>query len=386
MLPLSEFQFAFCSIATFAATLGYACARKHSRPIIPDSDMEAGMALCAEKAASSAASLQESPSLKRKLVEDADQESVSDRPQKRSKTPPGEEHLNLDCTPVIATEEPPEALVPVHVAQVDEEPIADAIEQTEPLAVISQEHLPSPKDVAPATTAPVEEPSSPKPYSSAFAAFATANSHYAVSASTASSSLQTPIWRRSTSPAKSNDIDSDSSSETLVGASPRPKSNAIEESRQNSSIITTLNKPEGFQVTGEEDETVEAELKGVRLFTKRGAKDFTDMYGHIKILSNAQSLKDRLLFRRDPLGQVSMNVSLLPTVRCAYDAEDNVLRIILKEQAGLEGRQAESVVIYALKPGRAPKADFRAFAESLLANEHLKSVSAAARAASTTES
>ena len=37
--------------------------------------------------------------------------------------------------------------------------------------------------------------------------------------------------------------------------------------------------------TGEEDETVEAEVKGVKLFLKRGRKEFTDgMYGHIKIL------------------------------------------------------------------------------------------------------
>jgi hypothetical protein len=39
-------------------------------------------------------------------------------------------------------------------------------------------------------------------------------------------------------------------------------------------------------MTGEEDETVVAELKGVKLFIKRGRKEFTDgMYGHIKILS-----------------------------------------------------------------------------------------------------
>ena len=39
-------------------------------------------------------------------------------------------------------------------------------------------------------------------------------------------------------------------------------------------------------MTGEEDETVDAELKGVKLFTKRGRKEFTDgMYGHIKILT-----------------------------------------------------------------------------------------------------
>lgn len=39
-------------------------------------------------------------------------------------------------------------------------------------------------------------------------------------------------------------------------------------------------------LTGEEDETIEAELKGVKLFIKRGRKEFTDgMYGHVKILA-----------------------------------------------------------------------------------------------------
>lgn len=41
-----------------------------------------------------------------------------------------------------------------------------------------------------------------------------------------------------------------------------------------------------LDLTGEEDETVEAELKGVKLFAKRGRKEFTDgIYGHVKILS-----------------------------------------------------------------------------------------------------
>lgn len=39
-------------------------------------------------------------------------------------------------------------------------------------------------------------------------------------------------------------------------------------------------------VTGEEGERVTTELKGVKLFIKRGGKEFTNgMYGHIKVLS-----------------------------------------------------------------------------------------------------
>lgn len=43
-------------------------------------------------------------------------------------------------------------------------------------------------------------------------------------------------------------------------------------------------------VTGEEDETISAEVKGAKLFTKHGRKDFTSgMYGHIKYLASKTS-------------------------------------------------------------------------------------------------
>jgi len=42
-----------------------------------------------------------------------------------------------------------------------------------------------------------------------------------------------------------------------------------------------------LDVTGEEDESVPAELKGVKLFVKRGRKEFMDgNFGHIKILKH----------------------------------------------------------------------------------------------------
>lgn len=57
----------------------------------------------------------------------------------------------------------------------------------------------------------------------------------------------------------------------------------------------------GLDLTGEEDENVEAELKGVKLFVKRGRKEFTDgMYGHIKILS--QKSMPPNIDNRDPQG------------------------------------------------------------------------------------
>lgn len=47
--------------------------------------------------------------------------------------------------------------------------------------------------------------------------------------------------------------------------------------------------------TGEEDEDVECELKGVKLYIKRGVHDFSDgMLGHVKLLANKTTLDERL--------------------------------------------------------------------------------------------
>lgn len=89
-----------------------------------------------------------------------------------------------------------------------------------------------------------------------------------------------------------------------------------------------------------------------------------------------------------------MNVALRPAVRCHYDAGENILRVVLMEQVVIEGKEAkDEVVIYALKvgnksfshgqscqcihvqPGRASKADFKIFAETLCANDRLKAAS-----------
>lgn len=43
------------------------------------------------------------------------------------------------------------------------------------------------------------------------------------------------------------------------------------------------------------------------------------------------------------------------------------------EQVAVEGKEPkDEVVIYALKPGRASKADFKVFAETLCASDRLK--------------
>ena len=127
---------------------------------------------------------------------------------------------------------------------------------------------------------------------------------------------------------------------------------------------------------------------------KRGDKSFSDgMIGHIKLLSNRTTLDERIcefrfvgppltlisssffflayfisVFRREPLWKVSMNIRVQPTVRCSFVAEENVLRIVLKEviggtgnvgssaaadssdsQAGSGDATPQEVVVYALK-------------------------------------
>ena len=48
-------------------------------------------------------------------------------------------------------------------------------------------------------------------------------------------------------------------------------------------------------LTGEENEDLEQEIKGVKLFVKRGDKPFSDgMPGHLKLLSDKTTLDQRL--------------------------------------------------------------------------------------------
>lgn len=51
----------------------------------------------------------------------------------------------------------------------------------------------------------------------------------------------------------------------------------------------------GLVVTGEEGEDIELGLKGVKLYIKRGGKDFTNgMLGHIKLLVDKEKRHKRL--------------------------------------------------------------------------------------------
>lgn len=54
-------------------------------------------------------------------------------------------------------------------------------------------------------------------------------------------------------------------------------------------------------VTGEEDEEVKAEVKGTKVFIKRGTSDFGNgILGHVKLLSHRETAEQRLGQYRPP--------------------------------------------------------------------------------------
>ncbi|GBE89514.1 hypothetical protein SCP_1601760 [Sparassis crispa] len=129
-------------------------------------------------------------------------------------------------------------------------------------------------------------------------------------------------------------------------------------------------------LTGEEDETIRAELKGAKVYVKRGGREFSDgILGHAKILVHKETGEERILFRREQVWKVTMSVRLRPTVRCTYDEEQGVLRIVLKELEEREGvppdQWKQQVVIYALKRGKASKGDFAEFSRAVVASGQL---------------
>ncbi|KAF8196833.1 hypothetical protein K438DRAFT_1967835 [Mycena galopus ATCC 62051] len=124
--------------------------------------------------------------------------------------------------------------------------------------------------------------------------------------------------------------------------------------------------------TGEEDEDIALDLKGVKLYIKRGEDNFSGgMIGHIKLLAHKTTAAKRLLFRREPLWKVSMNIRMQPTVRCTFDPQENILRVALKElpaEKSSPASEGPQTIIYAFKPSRScRRSDFHEFAEALLA-------------------
>ncbi|KAK7031456.1 hypothetical protein R3P38DRAFT_3187166 [Favolaschia claudopus] len=194
------------------------------------------------------------------------------------------------------------------------------------------------------------------PSSPAFAGFAGSSSPFFSS----SSFVEKPIW-----------VSSPTAQESIVGASCEPEKPATALAPAAAKPPAPPTQPHS---TGEEDEDITLELKGVKLYIKRGEANFSGaMTGNIKLLSHKVTSAKRLLFRREPLWKVSMNVRMQPTVRCTFDAQENILRVALKEMpeksGSVEGETAgPQTVIYAFKPGRScRRSDFEEFAQALLA-------------------
>ncbi|KAG1823126.1 hypothetical protein EV424DRAFT_1538619 [Suillus variegatus] len=389
MLPITEFQFAFCGIATFAATFGYACARRASslgaQPRHVDVEPE-------EK------------SLKRKLDEsDAESEEEQERPVKRSRTPPNDHEDELSSHllhikrprmrhPILnqLVQQEVSTVAQVGAAQVEDvapsanEPAPEA--HTPPATIANENTQPAEPQTEeadeprPVTPPP---PSAPKPVThgpnvTAFSSFANTKSPFTKYSNTpfpSSTSAFTPAWRCGESRTRNFPVDNAPvlcPNDNAISPSPNEVAETSSAGALGDRTQASTSSKVSSLVTGEEDESVSSELKGVKIFIKRGRKEFTNgNFGHIKVLT--QDERTRLLFRRDPLGQVSMNVALRSAVRCHYDAGESILRVVLMEQVAAEGKEPkDEVVIYALKPGRAPKADFKVFAETLCANESLK--------------
>ncbi|KAK7022895.1 hypothetical protein VNI00_016882 [Paramarasmius palmivorus] len=217
-----------------------------------------------------------------------------------------------------------------------------------------------------AATPPVRPPPAPSPFGG-FASFASSTSAF----SKAKASSQLPAWA-----SHKNDESSvlkDDLSETTPLAFAETKKETKAEAAAPSYPLHT----------GEEGEDIVSELKGVKLFIKRGKKEFTSaMMGGIKLLSSHKDGKkrERLLFRREPIWQVTMNALLRSGVKCTFDEEECILRVILAEAVNqdilLPGNAPAviepEVVVYAIKPGRScSKQDFKDFAKVVLGCESL---------------
>ncbi|KAF8957138.1 hypothetical protein BDZ97DRAFT_122029 [Flammula alnicola] len=508
MFPVSDFNYVVAGIATFAATVGYACTRRLStssanpgsnliqESIAGEVNMDAKNPLsesCSsneqktepksapvpfEVAALNLERLQTDvavattsttparrASLKRKVPHDGFDDPKKDElgyphnlaniyPNKRSRTPSAEsETASTNSTPDVSLDsiisqtpdvdveiplvshdpeaivttpatEPPRSPSPTPQAASPREPsptpAPTLAEMPIPIALLPpppstpQPQPTTPRDTTPRPVTPkpftspsagfaafanrdtLSRPSTPKPFmspSSGFAAFAGSTSPFAAISKPQQSPFgkgaQRSIWS-STGDLTTHQNDDESPEKAVADIfKPAETNHAIEEAK-----ATPAHPTEKYtHVTGEEDEDVELEQKGVKLFIKRGNKPFSEgIPGQIKLLSNRTTLEERILFRREPLWKVSMNVRVQPTVRCTFVPEENVLRFILKEAveqaagASSESTSAtetkQEIVIYAVKPGRScSKQDFKEFSETLLKSSHFKSASSKTRSA-----
>ncbi|KAK0202339.1 hypothetical protein DFS33DRAFT_886513 [Desarmillaria ectypa] len=413
LFPISDIKVVVCGMATIAASVGYACSRRlsvqyvilsmqqatahevHRTPITDRNDVPGS-----EQVENS---VEENPtdansndsarriSLKRKQMHDHDENNndleyphnlLSIYPNKRNRTPPISDaddercqgvsvdldtEQDLDSTPVDimnkdtareASDRPEASPRTEEAATAETSPGLTEASTTDRVALDAVESTPTVALKTEATKLVLPQPKprrSPIISSGGFASYSgTASPFKTIKAG----SSTTPIWSHK-----------DVSSTTHRATIDRPLAPPTIEAPRESTVP---------HLTGEEDEEVANDIKGVRLYIKRGERDFTSgMLGHVKLLSNKTSQSQRLLLRRDPLWQVTMNVRLTPAVKCIFDEEDLSLRVILAETIEWEDvpveQWAHEVVVYALKPGRScSKQDFREFAASVLVSTSLK--------------
>ncbi|KIK56996.1 hypothetical protein GYMLUDRAFT_247270 [Collybiopsis luxurians FD-317 M1] len=467
MFPVSDFNFVYCGMATFAATMGsihpgeFVQDMSSTSTELPtlvaessgdsvggdldtDTSMEDPFKSQAPSLSSSSSSLQQhevqntsdvamsnpaaisipSPSetvetnpvvgtstvargssLKRKRMHDHDENNVPLEypynlaalyPNKRCKTPPQENEeeekrkegsgtveeksdVGVDSSPKIAEEtqtlpkveevitEPAE--IPQKSVDAEPQPTQTSNESTSLTADTHKiDHKPEDKENK--TKEPLPPTPTPKlKPSSGFESFA---SNTPVSFSFGNGTLASganvrPVWSTSTNFRKRHSfvdkLDGDPTEKSLDEG--ESSAFALESRRDTATHSTSTH------VTGEEDEDVRHELKGVKLFVKRGSQDFSSgVLGQVKYLADRKTENERVLFRREPLWKISMNTRLQPTVRCTFDPQECVLRLLLAESSEIK---AQEVVVYALKPGRfCSRKDFQAFAESVMSSASLK--------------
>ncbi|KAH6915678.1 hypothetical protein BKA70DRAFT_467110 [Coprinopsis sp. MPI-PUGE-AT-0042] len=436
-----NFNFVFRGIASIAATVASPFTRKRdSLTPAPEglSAVPSHFAPDLGGATTARPPLQQHASLKRKAPDDGFDERTTDDnaypnnlrniySPKRSRTPtktPQQQANKPPSVVEIAQQAPPhteptsaltdvtsEIAAPDAAGSADSEmdevpppPIAPPAPQSLPVAPVAEPvvssdvpsaNIPAETSSAPAASTPPSTPApafTPKAFSSnsgssfaspGFAAFAGSASPFASVKKTSDKKFRASLWAVDSDASPSNEGSAFKNSlgsafgEPDVQASVEPDIHAISAAKPAQVAQQPSTCP-----TGEEGEDLEQEVKGVKLFVKRGNKPFASgMVGHLKLLSDRATQAERLLFRREPLWQVSMNVRVNPATRCVYDPEESVIRLTLKERtpsAKPEDKESTELVIYALKPGRGcSKQDFKDFAESLAGNALFKQASTA---------
>ncbi|KAL0579514.1 hypothetical protein V5O48_002507 [Marasmius crinis-equi] len=424
MLPVSDFNFVVCGMATFAATVGYVCSKRIRGNSFAPVDDAQSPPITFEPSTSTPSiepvkiipdpGASTRTSQKRKSLHDEDDYAslgypynlATIYPNKRSRTPPKEEEEkpSVVASQVVAVTEPsqdvelvetsppeklfqpePQNTVEPTVAQREPEPaetMVDPPAQATEIEKAKEPHnvpkeaqsekkesasekketstLPTPP-TTPETSVLFSQRAKPtfKPFTSspgAFASFASSGSAF----KTFTASTARPAWS-----------DGNGQGISLSNANEDSSALAPALALETKPDSPTAHQPNFTHVTGEENETILSELKNVKVFIKRGAKEFSDgMLGHIKLLSDKNQEKERLIFRREPLWQVTMNTRLSPSVRCTFEEEECVLRVILAESTEGEGKGKREIVVYALKPGRGcTKQDFVSFAKTVMGRE-----------------